>query len=80
MLFATLIMQNEKDYRSAKMVIHELKIIEGNRFEGRTLLPIVDGFKTKYNLQKLVVVADAGSVSSNKIELLKPSNTNFLLE
>lgn len=54
-------------------------IFEGNKFEGHTLLPIVDGFKAKYNLQKLVVVADAGLLSSTNIELLISKQYEFIL-
>lgn len=54
-------------------------IFEGNKFEGHTLLPIVDGFKKKYNLQKLVVVADAGLLSSTNIELLVSKQYEFIL-
>lgn len=54
-------------------------IFEGNKFEGHTLLPIVDGFKAKYNLQKLVVVADAGLLSSTNIEMLISKQYEFIL-
>jgi hypothetical protein len=39
-------------------------IFDGKKFEGHTLMPIIDGFKTKYQLQHLVVVADAGLLSA----------------
>ncbi len=38
-------------------------IFRGNQFEGHTMLPIIDAFQAKYNLDELVVVADAGLLS-----------------
>lgn len=35
-------------------------IFEGNQFEGYTMLPIIDSFRSKYDLKQLVVVADSG--------------------
>src|SRR5690349_12613870 len=34
------------------------EVFEGNKFEGHTMLPVIDSFKTKYNLKQLIVVAD----------------------
>lgn len=34
------------------------EIFEGNKYEGHTMMPVIDAFKTKYILEKLVVVAD----------------------
>jgi hypothetical protein len=48
------------------------EIYEGNKYEGHTLMPVVEGFKKKYNLEKLVVVADAGLLSTENIsDLIK---------
>ena len=54
-------------------------IYEGNKFEGHTLLPVIESFKAKYNLQKLIVVADAGLLSNKNIELLINKNYEFIL-
>src|SRR3990170_914570 len=43
------------------------EIFEGNKFEGNTMLPVIDAFKQKYSLDKLVVIADAGLLSNKKI-------------
>src|SRR6202042_1365272 len=45
-------------------------IFEGSKFEGHTLLPVVETFSKKYHLEKLVIVADAGLLSNANIELL----------
>lgn len=54
-------------------------VFDGKKFEGHTLLPIIDAFKTKYNLQKLIVVADAGLLSKSNIELLQSKHYEFII-
>lgn len=54
-------------------------IFEGNKFEGYTMLPILDTFKSKYKLQNLIVVADSGLLSSKNIEELQVKNYEFIL-
>ncbi|MDM1373855.1 IS1634 family transposase [Myroides marinus] len=54
-------------------------MFEGNKFEGHTMLPIIDSFKKKYNLQKLVIVADAGLLSNTNVKGLQAKNYEFIL-
>ena len=54
-------------------------MFEGNKFEGHTMLPIIDAFKSKYNLNQLVIIADAGLLSSNNIEELQVKEYEFIL-
>jgi hypothetical protein len=54
-------------------------IFEGSKFEGHTLLPVVETFSKKYHLEKLVIVADAGLLSNANIELLIKNNYQFIL-
>jgi len=54
-------------------------IFEGNKFEGHTMLPIIDAFKIKYNLSKLIVVADSGLMSSNNIVQLQLQGYEYIL-
>ncbi len=54
-------------------------VFDGKRFEGHTLLPIIDHFKLKYKLEKLLVVADAGLLSHNNIQLLIHHKYEFIL-
>ena len=54
-------------------------IFEGNKFEGHTMLPILDSFKQKYNLNKLVVIADSGLLSNKNIEELQKRGYEFIL-
>ena len=54
-------------------------IFEGKQYEGHTMLPIINGFKTKYNLEKLVIVADSGLLSRTNIEELVAQKYEFIL-
>lgn len=40
------------------------EIFEGNKFEGHTMLPVINAFKKKYDLEKMVVIADSGLLSN----------------
>jgi len=54
-------------------------IFKGNQFEGHTMLPVIDAFKQKYNLEKLIVVADAGLLSKENINLLEHEGYEYIL-
>lgn len=54
-------------------------IFEGNQFEGHTMLPVINRFKEKYNLEKLVVVADAGLLSKENITLLEQQGYEYII-
>lgn len=55
------------------------EVFDGKRFEGHTLLPIVENFKAKYKLQQLVVIADAGLLSNVNIATLQENNYEFII-
>ena len=55
------------------------EIFEGNKFEGHTMLPIIETFKLKYKLDKLVVVADSGLMSANNINELQTKNYEYII-
>jgi transposase len=55
------------------------EIFEGNKFEGHTMLPILDDFKKTYNINNLVIVADSGLLSSQNISELLQKNYEFIL-
>jgi len=54
-------------------------IYEGNKFEGHTMLPVLDSFKEKYNLEQLVIIADSGLLSNANIEELQAGDYEFIL-
>ena len=55
------------------------EVFEGNKFEGHTLLPVVQAFKQRYNLPSLVIVADAGLLSADNIRELTRLEYPFIL-
>lgn len=54
-------------------------IFEGNKFEGHTLLTVIDTFCKKYNLIKFTVIADAGLLSTENIDMLISSGYEFII-
>ena len=54
-------------------------IFEGNKFEGHTMLPVLDTFKRKYQLDKLIIIADSGLLSSQNIAELQEKGYEFIL-
>lgn len=54
-------------------------IFEGNKFEGHTMLPVIDAFKAKYNLQQLAIIADSGLLSKSNIKELQVKGYEFIL-
>lgn len=54
-------------------------IFEGNKYEGETFLPILEGFKHKYQIDKLTVVSDAGLLSKANVEQLISKGYHFIL-
>jgi transposase len=54
-------------------------IFEGDKYEGHTLLSVVNGFKDKYKLTELTVVADAGLLSKQNIIDLNRNSYKFIL-
>jgi transposase len=55
------------------------EIFEGNKFEGHTMLPVIDRFKDKYNIDKLIIIADSGLLSSQNITELQEKGYEFIL-
>lgn len=55
------------------------EMFEGNKFEGKTMLPVIEGFKQRYQLGSLVVVADAGLLSNDNISSLVQAGHTFIL-
>ena len=55
------------------------EIFEGDKFEGHTLIPVIQTFKKKYQLPELIVVADAGLLSADNIKELITLHYPFIL-
>lgn len=54
-------------------------IFEGNKFEGHTMLPVLDSFKEKYRLGQMVIIADSGLLSNTNIVELQRGGYEFIL-
>lgn len=54
-------------------------IFEGNIYEGHTLIPIIERFEKRFALDKPIIVADAGLLSSKNIQALKEKGYSFIL-
>jgi hypothetical protein len=52
------------------------QVFEGSKFEGNTLMPVIEAFKEKYQLEKIVVVADAGLLSEKNIKAFATKDIN----
>lgn len=55
------------------------EIFEGNTFEGHTLIPVLDRFQKRFDLDKPIVVADAGLLSKDNLLNLKNNGYSFIL-
>lgn len=54
-------------------------VFEGDKYEGDTLIPIIEHFVKKHSIQQLTVVADAGLLSKKNIELLTENRYQYIL-
>ena len=54
-------------------------IFEGNTFEGKTLLPVLNGIQERYRFGKPVVVADAAMLSQDNLEMLNRQKYPFVV-
>ena len=54
-------------------------IFEGNTFEGKTLLPVLNQIAERYDLGKPVVVADAAMLSKNNLDALDRAKYPFVV-
>lgn len=54
-------------------------IFQGNTYEGHTLIPFIEKISQKFNLNKPIVVADAGLLSKENIEALETNGYEYIL-
>src|SRR5215831_9503688 len=55
------------------------EIFDGKKFEGHTMLPVIESFKKEFSLQQLVIVADAGLLSNDNIQELQNKGYEYIL-
>ncbi len=54
-------------------------IFEGNTFEGKTLIPLLEGIERRYHFGKPVVVADAAMLSKDNLDALDAAKYPFIV-
>jgi guanylate kinase len=54
-------------------------IFEGNVYEGHTLIPFLEKITSKFSLEKPIVVADAGLLSTANIKALEAKNYEYII-
>jgi hypothetical protein len=54
-------------------------LFNGAQFEGRTMIPLIDDFVKRFNLDDFVVVADSGLMSKSNIALLESGGYKYII-
>lgn len=54
-------------------------VFNGSQYEGRTMIPIIDDFKQRFDLRDFVVVADSGLMSKTNVKLLKEAGYEYII-
>ena len=54
-------------------------IHEGNKYEGRTMMPVIEEFVRKYELDDFVVVADSGLMNEQNIAELEQNGYKYII-
>jgi transposase len=54
-------------------------VFNGSQYEGRTMLPVVEDFVQRFNLDDFIVVADSGLMSQSNIALLESGNYKYII-
>ena len=54
-------------------------LFNGAQYEGRTMIPIVEDFVKRFNLDDFVVVADSGLMNKTNIALLESGNYKYII-
>lgn len=54
-------------------------VFEGDKYEGDTLIPIIEHFVSKHQPQQLIIVADAGLLSQKNMALLTKKQYQYIL-
>lgn len=54
-------------------------IFEGNKFEGSTMLPIIESFRSRFKITALVIVADSGLLSKINLGTLESNGRQYVL-
>lgn len=54
-------------------------LFNGSQYEGRTMIPIIEDFVHRFNLEDFVVVADSGLMNKSNLELLEHGGYKYII-
>jgi transposase len=54
-------------------------VFNGSQYEGRTMLPVVEDFVQRFNLDEFIIVADSGLMNQSNIALLESGNYKYII-
>jgi hypothetical protein len=57
----------------------EIALFEPNKAETTTIVPVIEGFKTRHGIRDLVVIADAGMLSASNLNALEDAGYRFIV-
>lgn len=57
----------------------EIACFEGNKAEKHTILPVIEAFKARHQIENMVVVADAGMLSAANLTMLDQAGHRFIV-
>ena len=55
------------------------ELFEGNKYEGHTLIPVLEHFQQRFDLSRPIIIADAGLLSTQNIKDLRSRQYEFIL-
>jgi transposase len=55
------------------------EVFEGNTSETKTLIPVLEAFQTRFNIDKPIIVADAALLSQKNMDALKADGYQYIL-
>lgn len=55
------------------------EIFEGNKFEGHTMIPVIQNFQKKHSIKTLTVVADAAMISMDNVQALNKKGLSYIV-
>jgi transposase len=54
-------------------------VFNGSQYEGRTMLPVVEDFVQRFNLEEFIVVADSGLMNRKNIAMLESGGYKYIV-
>ncbi len=54
-------------------------VFNGSQYEGRTMIPVVDDFVQRFNLDDFIVVTDSWLMNQRNIALLESGNYKYII-